>query len=498
MTASSIAASSVNFDPEARLYIGGELRGSSTGHTVDNVNPATEEVLGVCSDASADDMEQAIHAARSAFDTTDWSTNHAFRQRCLRQLHEALQREKDAMRAELVAEVGAPLPSTYMAQLDWPLADAVRWPAEYISEFPWERMLEEDAKLGEPYHRVVVKEPMGVVGAITAWNFPFEIISNKIGQILATGNTMVLKPAIETPWSALRWGRIIAEHTDIPAGVVNIVTTANNGVAEQLLTDPRVEMISFTGSTEIGRLIQRLTAETMKPALLELGGKSAHLILDDADLPSALASSLAALTHSGQGCAVAARILVPRKHYAESIDFVTAAVAAVGVGDPSDPDNFCGPLISAKQRERVLALIETGKAQGARLTVGGAAPVGCDRGYFVAPTVFADVTPDMRIFQEEIFGPVLTITPYDGGDDEAVEMANNSLYGLAGAVMGSIDRAVAVARRIRTASMAVNTAMFYGADAPFGGYKMSGIGRQNGTEGFEQHLQTKVIGYPKT
>jgi aldehyde dehydrogenase (NAD+) len=240
---------------------------------------------------------------------------------------------------------------------------------------------------------------------------------------------------------------------------VNIVTTSNNGVAEQLLTDPRVEMISFTGSTEVGRLIQRLTAKTMKPTLLELGGKSAHLILDDADLPSALASSLAALTHSGQGCAVAARILVPRKHYAESIDFVTAAVAAVGVGDPSDPDNFCGPLISAKQRERVLALIETGKAQGARLTVGGAAPVGCDRGYFVAPTVFADVTPDMRIFQEEIFGPVLTITPYDGGDDEAVELANNSLYGLAGAVMGSIDRAVAVARRIRTASMAVNTVL---------------------------------------
>ena len=496
MTASSVAANSVQFDPEARLYIGGQLRGSSTGNISENINPATEEVLGFCSDASAEDMEQAITAARSAFDDTDWSTNHAFRQHCLRQLHEALQREKEDMRAELVAEVGAPLSLTYMAQLDWPLADAVRWPAEHITEFSWERMLEEDAKLGEPYHRVVVKEPVGVVGAITAWNFPFEIISNKVGQILATGNTMVLKPAIETPWTALRWGRIVAEHTDIPAGVINIVTTSDNAIAQQLLTDPRVDMISFTGSTAAGQLIQRLTAGTMKRNLLELGGKSAHLILDDADLPSAFVGALGALGHSGQGCAAAARILVPRKYYGEAVAFVTAAVASVGVGDPTDPANFCGPLISAKQRDRVLECIEIGKQQGARITVGGAAPEGCERGYFVAPTVFADVTPDMRIFQEEIFGPVLTITPYDG-DDEAVKLANNSVYGLAGGIMGSTERALAVARRIRTGSMMVNSAMFYGADAPFGGYKMSGIGRQNGIEGFEQHLQTKVIGYPK-
>ncbi|MGC2798633.1 MAG: aldehyde dehydrogenase family protein, partial [Mycobacterium sp.] len=211
MTASPVAAATVNFNPETRLFVDGRLRDSSTGKTVDNVNPANEELLGHATDASAEDMQEAIAAARRAFDTTDWSTNHEFRQHCLMQLHDALQQEKEDIRAELIAEVGATVGMTYIAQLEWPLADAIRWPAQYISQFTWERMLDQDAKMGVPYNRVVVKEPIGVVGAITPWNFPFEIISNKVGQILATGNTMVLKPAVETPWSALRWGRIIAE-----------------------------------------------------------------------------------------------------------------------------------------------------------------------------------------------------------------------------------------------------------------------------------------------
>ncbi|BBU21049.1 aldehyde dehydrogenase family protein [Mycobacterium xenopi] len=496
MSVSPVAATTDRFNPETRLYIDGRLRDSSTGKTADNINPATEEVLGVCTDASSDDMEEAIAAARRAFDTTDWSTNREFRQHCLRQLHNALQEEKEDMRAELVAEAGAPVSSTYIAQLDWPLADAVRWPAEFITQFQWERMLDQDAKMGVPYNRVVVKEPMGVVGAITPWNFPFEIISNKMGQILATGNTMVLKPAIETPWSALRWGRIIAEKTDIPAGVVNIVPASDNDIAQRLVTDPRIDMISFTGSTAVGRLIQRLSGDTMKRTLLELGGKSAYIVLDDADMSVALPGCMGALIHSGQGCALATRMLVPRQLYDQAVEVATATFAAVGCGDPADPANFCGPLVSARQRDRVMDYIAVGKQQGGRVTVGGGAPQGCERGYFVAPTIFADVTPDMKIFQEEIFGPVLTITPYDGGDDGAVALANNSMYGLAGTVMGSNERAMAVARRIRTGSVNVNSGLFYGADAPFGGYKMSGIGRQNGLEGFEQHLQTKVIGYP--
>lgn len=496
MTIAPAAASTVGYKPEARLFIDGRLRESSTGRTVDNVNPATEEVLGAATDASAEDIAEAVAVARRAFDTTDWATNRERRQRCLLQLHDALQDEKADMRAELVAEVGAPVSSTYIAQLDWPLADAVRWPAELIARFEWERLLDQDAKLGVPYDRVVIKEPVGVVAAITPWNFPFEIISNKIGQALATGNTIVLKPAIETPWSALRWGRIIAEKTDIPAGVVNIVPASDNNIAQLLLTDPRVDMISFTGSTAVGELIQRLSSTTMKRNLLELGGKSAYIVLDDADMSVALPGCMGALIHSGQGCALATRMLVPREHYDQAVEVATATFAAIGVGNPADPANFCGPLVSAKQRDRVMEYIEIGKQQGARVTTGGGAPKGCNRGYFVAPTVFADVTAEMRIFQEEIFGPVLCITPYDGGDDGAVAMANNSIYGLAGVVMGSGERAMAVARRIRTGSLMVNGAMYYGADAPFGGYKMSGIGRQNGLEGFEQYLQTKVIGYP--
>lgn len=496
MTASPVAASTVSFHPETRLYIDGRLRESSTGKTVDNINPATEEVLGTATDASAQDMEEAIAAARHAFDTTDWSTNHEFRQHCLLQLHAAVQEEKEEIRAELVAEVGAPLFSTHIAQLEWPIPEAVHWPAELITKFEWERSVGQAELMGIRANRVVVKEPMGVVGAITPWNYPFEIISNKVGQALATGNTMVLKPAVETPWSGLRWGRMIAEKTDIPAGVVNIVPASDNEIAQTLVTDPRVDMISFTGSTAVGKLIQRLSADTMKRNMLELGGKSAYLVLEDADMSTALPGCMAVAIHAGQGCALPTRLLVPRKNYEEAVEFATATFAAIPVGDPTDPATLCGPLVTAKQRDRVMQYIEIGKQQGARLTVGGGVPDGYERGYFVAPTVFADVTPDMRIFQEEIFGPVLTVTPYDGGDDGAVEIANNSVYGLAGAVMGPPERAMQVARRIRTGSMAVNGALYYGADCPFGGYKMSGIGRQNGIEGFEQYLQTKVIAYP--
>lgn len=494
MTASPVAATTVEFDPESRLYIDGQLRESTSRATVDNINPATEEVLGVATDASGEDMEKAIAAARRTFDTTDWATNREFRQHCLLQLHEAVQKDKENFRAELVAEVGAPLSSTYIAQLDWPAADAIRWPAQFISEFGWERPLPQDAKLGTPYNRVVVKEPIGVVAAITPWNFPFEIISNKLSQILATGNTVVLKPAMETPWSALRWGRLIAQETEVPAGVVNIVPTTDLTVSGRLLEDPRIDMVSFTGSTSVGELIRERSAKSMKRTLLELGGKSAYIVLDDADMSVALPSCMGALIHSGQGCALATRMLVPRSHYEQAVEVATATFASIGVGDPADPANFCGPLVSAKQRGRVMEYIEIGKREGARLTTGGAAPEGLDRGYFVAPTVFADVTPEMRIFHEEIFGPVITITPYDG-DDEAVELANASTYGLAGAVHGSNDRAMAVAKRLRTGSVMINSGMYYGADSPFGGYKMSGVGRQNGLEGFETYTETKTIGY---
>ena len=496
MTTPLTSASTISYRPEARLYIGGRLRESSSGATADNINPATEEVLGVAADGGAEDMESAIAAARRAFDTTDWSTDHDFRQHCLLQLHQALHDEKEDIRAELVAEVGSTLFMTTIPQLEWPLADAVRWPAQHISSFQWERTLQRDALMGVTRDRIVVKEAMGVVGAITPWNFPFEIISNKLGQALAAGNTVVLKPAIETPWSALRWGRLVAEKTDIPPGVVNIVTTSDNNIAQQLVIDPRVDMISFTGSTAAGQLIQRLSADTMKRNLLELGGKSAYVVLEDADLTTAMPGCIGALMHSGQGCALATRLLVPRTMYDQAVQIATAMFAGVTVGDPADPATFCGPLVSAKHQQRVLDYIDLGRREGARVTVGGGRPDSLDRGYFVAPTIFADVAPHMRIFQEEIFGPVLTITPYDGGDDAAVAMANDSKYGLAGYVVGPPERSMALARRLRCGWVNVNGAACYGADAPFGGYKLSGIGRQNGVEGFEQYLQTKVIATP--
>lgn len=489
-------AKTEGFTGETRLYIGGELRPALDGRTVDNINPATEEKLGVAADAGVEDMLAAIEAARQAFSDSDWATNRHLREHCLLQLHDALNEEVEELRAELVAETGCPVASTFGPQLDWPIADAIRWPANYINEFPWERDLPNGALFGSPYRRKVLKEPIGVVAAISAWNFPFEIATNKLGQILSTGNTVVLKPAIETPWNSLRLGRIIAEKTDIPAGVVNIVPTSNNDIAQMLVTDPRIDMVSFTGSSVVGQHIQRLSADTMKRTLLELGGKSAYILLDDADLATALPGCVGAFVHAGQGCGLTPRVLVPSSLYESAVEAITEMCSAVAVGDPTDPATLCGPVVSERQRERVLNYIKIGSADGGRLTVGGGVPKHLDRGYFVEPTVFADVEPSHRLFREEIFGPVLTITSYDGGDEGAVALANDSDYGLAGAVIGGADRALEVARRVRTGTMNVNGAVFYGADAPFGGYKMSGNGRQNGHEGFEQYLQTKTIAFP--
>ncbi|MFF7945129.1 aldehyde dehydrogenase family protein [Nocardia gamkensis] len=484
------------FAPESRLYIAGTLRTATDGRTVDNINPATEEILGVAADAGPVDMDAAIGAARHAFDNTNWASDHSFREHCLLQLHSALQEEVEQLRAELIAETGCPVSSTYGPQLDWPITEAIRWPAGYINSFPWERELPDGALLGSPYRRRVLKEPVGVVGAISAWNFPFEIASNKIGQVLATGNTMVLKPAIETPWSVLRLGRIIAEKTDIPPGVVNIVPTASNELAQTLVTDARIDMVSFTGSSAVGQRIQSLSAATMKRTLLELGGKSAYILLEDADLETALPGCLGAFVHAGQGCGLTTRVLVPASLYEQAVEAITELCSSATVGDPTDPATLCGPVVSKRQHDRVLEYIRIGSAEGGRLTVGGGVPEHMNAGYFVEPTVFADVEPHHRLFKEEIFGPVLTITSYDGGDDAAVALANTSDYGLAGAVFGSADRALEVARKVRTGTMNVNGAVFYGADAPFGGYKMSGLGRQNGHEGFEQYLQTKTIAFP--
>jgi aldehyde dehydrogenase (NAD+) len=482
---------------EVRMLIGGELGHGADGAQFANLNPADETVLGYTSDASPADFDRAIAAARNAFDNTEWRNDHKLRAQCLRQLHEAVVSEREALRAELIAEAGAPVLMTTMAQLDWPLAENFLYPAELIDQFPWVRDLPDGTLMGLNSRRRVTKEAVGVVAAIVPWNFPFEVTSSKIAQALATGNTVILKPSPDTPWNATRLGRLVVEHTDIPPGVFNVVPCSNNKVAEILLTDPRIDMVSFTGSTAVGKHIVELSAPTLKRTFLELGGKSAMVALPDADAATVAATASFMMMHSGQGCGLTMRILLPQSRYGELVDAVTDAVKLVPYGDPTDPATIAGPLINQRQHDRVLNYIESGRLQGAKITVGGGRPAHLDKGFYVEPTVFRDVDNSMKIAREEIFGPVLTAIPYRDIDD-AVSIANDSEYGLAGAVLSeNPDAASRVAQRIRAGSIMINGAMSYGADCPFGGYKQSGIGRQNGVEGFEQYLETKAIATPQ-
>ncbi len=482
---------------EARLLIDGKLVDASGGATFDNINPATEEVLGVTADATAADMEAAVAAARRAFDETSWSTDAELRTRCILQLQAVLEAEREDLRAELVAEVGCPVLATYGPQLDAPLREGLTWPVEMIDSFQWSRALGPKDALGiGASEREVWKEPIGVVGVIVPWNFPIEIILNKLGPVLAMGNTCVLKPAPDTPWNATRIGRIIAEQTDFPPGVVNIVVSSDHLVGEVLTTSPLVDMVAFTGSTATGRRIMAAAAPTLKPVFLELGGKSINLVLEDADLAGAMAGAGMVCFHAGQGCAMPTRMMVPRARYDEAVELAVAAFEGVTYGDPTDASNLMGPVVSETQRERVLGYIESGRSQGARVAIGGGRPAHLDKGWFVEPTLLVDVDNGMQVAQEEIFGPVLVMIPFDDEDD-AVRIANDSPYGLSGMITaGDLDHAKAVARRIRTGTLGLNGGVWYGADAPFGGYKQSGVGRQCGIEGLEMFTQTKTVAWP--
>lgn len=480
------------------MLIDGKLVDGSAG-TFTNINPANEQILGEVADASTADMQRAIDAARRSFDATDWSTNHQLRKRCLEQLHDAIQSELEELREELIAEVGAPRAVTHGPQLDAPFADGLRYPAQLIENFPWETDLGDTvvSVTGVNTTRKVWREPVGVVGAITPWNFPFEVTINKLGQALATGNTVVLKPAPDTPFNATRLGRLVAENTDIPAGVVNVVTASDHLVGEELTLSPKVDMISFTGSTGVGKRIMEKGAATMKRLFLELGGKSATIVLEDADFNSACLIGIGPLLHAGQGCAAPTRMLLPRSRYDEGVAILKAIYENITPGDPQDPGTLCGPVISARQQSRILGYIRKGVEEGATMLVGSTdAPSQFDKGFWVNPTLFTDVDNSMTIAQEEIFGPVLVVIPYQDEDD-AVRIANDSPYGLAGNVMSaSLDRSLSVARRLRAGFIGLNGTAGYGADTPFGGYKNSGVGRQNGIAGFEQYTEVKSVAYP--
>ncbi len=484
---------------EPRMLIDGALVEAQGARTYDNVNPATESVIGPVADASTADMERAVAAARRSFDETTWSTDRAFRKTCLQQLKDALDKRREELRPQIVAEVGTPIGLTFAIQQD-SCIDDMQWDIDLIDRYEWEYELGNHEFFGLNSNRLVIREPIGVIGAITPWNFPFMLDLSKITPALAAGCTVVLKPAPDTPYAATWIGRLAAEETDIPAGVFNVVTASDPAAVGDVLSGSElVDMISFTGSTAVGKHISARAADTLKRVFLELGGKSANIVLDDADFAEVLPGSGMVCMHSGQGCAITTRLLLPRSRYDEGVEMVKAAFESFPYGDPTDFNNMAGPLINARQRDRVLGLIEKGKQEGAKCVVGGGAATQFDKGYYVQPTLFVDVDPDSTIAQQEIFGPVLAVIPYDDDDDDAVRIANNSRYGLSGAVNGgSLERAVSVARRIRTGTVAVNGGQWFGPDSPFGGYKESGQGREHGVAGFEEYLETKTVGLPAT
>ncbi len=479
-------------DRESRLFIDGTLVAGGGG-TFPTVNPATEEVLGVAADADVADMSTAIGAARKTFDDTDWSTNVELRVRCIRQLQQAMRDHFEELRELAIAEVGAPRMLTSMAQLEGPVED-LSFCADTAESYQWTTDLGIAAPMGIKTRRTIAREAVGVVGAITPWNFPNQINLAKLGPALAAGNTVVLKPAPDTPWSAAVLGQLISEFTDIPNGVVNIITSSDHGVGALLSKDPRVDMVSFTGSTNTGRAVMADSAATLKKVFLELGGKSAFLVLDDADLAGACSmSAFTASMHAGQGCAITTRLVVPRARYDEAVDAAAATMAGLKPGDPNDAGTICGPLISALQRDRVQAYLDSAIAEGGRFACGGGRPADRDTGFFIEPTVIAGLDNNAKVAREEIFGPVLTVIAHDG-DDDAVRIANDSPFGLSGTVFSADDeRAQGIAARMRVGTVNVNGGVWYSADVPFGGYKQSGIGREMGLAGFEEYLETKAI-----
>ncbi|MFE9577914.1 aldehyde dehydrogenase [Nocardia sp. NPDC006044] len=476
----------------ARLLIGGKLVEGGDG-VFATINPATEEVLGQAANANAADLDAAVTAARTAFDETGWSRDPAFRAHCLEQLRTALHSHIEELRELTIAEAGAPAMFTRGPQLEGPVAD-LAYSASLAETYSWETDLGTAQPMGIKTRRVLRREPVGVVGAITPWNFPHQITFAKLGPALAAGNTVVLKPAPDTPWCAAAVGAILAEQTDIPAGVVNIVTSADHGLGAQLTEHPLVDLISFTGSTQTGRAVMRGAATTLKKAFLELGGKSAFIVLDDANIAAACAvAAFSVCVHAGQGCAITTRLLVPRAAYDEAVQAAAATMAGIQPGNPAESRTVCGPLISERQRARVERYLDIARSEGGRIVVGGGRPKNQERGFFIEPTLIADVPNTATVAQEEIFGPVLVVIPYDG-DDDAIRLANDSPYGLSGSVWGTDpDRIRHVTNGVRTGTLSVNGGVWYSADAPFGGYKQSGIGREMGVAGFEEYLETKLI-----
>jgi acyl-CoA reductase-like NAD-dependent aldehyde dehydrogenase len=438
--------------------------------------------MGTIPEGTPEDVDRAAKAAKAAFPS--WSqTSAEERSKYLSRIQEGLQARMADIANDIASEVGMPINLSMIIQAGLPTLSFGSM-AQLATEFSFEEQIG---------NSLVVREPIGVVGAITPWNYPLHQIAAKVAPALAAGCTIVLKPSEVAPLNAFILAEIIDE-VGLPAGVFNLVSGTGPVVGEAIASNPDIDMVSFTGSTRAGKRVSELASGTVKRIALELGGKSPNVILDDADLQQAVPAGVGAcFLNSGQTCSALTRMIVPRSRLAEVEDLAVKAAETYTPGDPFADGSRLGPLVSAAQRERVRGYIKKGLDEGARLLTGGAeAPEGQERGYFVRPTVFSDVRPGMTIAQEEIFGPVLAILPYDT-EEEAVNIANDSLYGLAGGVWaGDAERAKEVARRLRTGQVEVNGGSFNPL-APFGGYKQSGNGRELGHFGLEEYLEVKSL-----
>jgi len=464
------------------LYIDGAWVASTGTGMLEVVNSTTEEVMGAVPDGTPEDVDRAVRAASRAFG--EWSaTSVDERVKMLERIQEGLAARTSELGTLIAHEVGMPLTLSTLIQVGLPVMSFAN-AAVVAREMTWEE------EIGSS---LVVREPVGVVGAITPWNYPLHQVAAKVAPALAAGCTVVLKPSEVAPLSAFVLAEVLDE-VGLAPGVFNLVTGTGPVVGEAIASHRLVDMVSFTGSTRAGKRVMALAADGVKRVALELGGKSANVILEDADLESAVPAGVAACyINSGQTCSALTRMIVPRSKLAEVERLAVDTAAGFTPGDPFDAATRLGPLVSAVQRDRVRGYITKGIDEGAKLLLGGPdAPDGLETGYFVAPTVFSEVTNDMTIAREEIFGPVLSIIPYDT-EEEAVAIANDTDYGLAGGVWaGDKARAEAVARRLRTGQVEVNGGGFNPL-APFGGYKQSGIGRELGRFGLEEFLEVKSI-----
>lgn len=465
-----------------KLYIDGAWVDPAGSGSIDVINSATEEVMGRVPEGSADDVNRAVAAAKAAF--PDWSqTPVEERKKALVRLSEALGARQEEIAQTIAREVGMTLNLSRIIQAGLPIAEIGGY-AQAADEIVWEEKIN---------NSLVVKEPVGVVGCITPWNYPLLQVTRKVAPALLAGCTVVVKPTEVAPLNVF----ILAEAVDeigLPPGVFNLVSGTGPVVGEALAAHPDVDMVHFTGSTRAGKRVSELAAQRVARVALELGGKSPNVILDDADLERAVRAGVnGCFLNSGQTCTALTRMLVPRERHDEAVEIAVRVASEFNVGDPLDDNTKLGPLISDTQRDRVRSYIQKGIDEGADLALGGPeAPEGLDSGYFVKPTVFANVRNDMTIAQEEIFGPVLSIIPYEDEED-AVRIANDTVYGLAAAVWsGDDDRAQRVARRIRSGQVDVNGGGF-NPMAPFGGFKQSGHGRELGRYGLEEFLETKSL-----